>query len=118
MNTQTDERKTVYITPATDIVEEEEKYILRSDVPGVDKESLNVTVENGILEIEGKTARDHFNLNYTEESPDYAYHRKFKLNQEIDSGRINANLENGVLTLELGKSEALKPRKIEVTSVQ
>lgn len=118
MNTQVEEKGTVYITPATDIIEEEARYVLRSDIPGVQKEDLSITVENNMLEIEGKASRELFKLNSSDESPDYAYRRKFRLNQDIDSTNINAHLENGVLTLALGKSEALKPRKIEVSSVQ
>jgi HSP20 family protein len=111
------ERRNVYMNPSTDIYEEESKYVLRTDVPGVDKDGLSVSIENNVLEIEGRTNRELFDLNESENTPDYTYRRTFKLNQEIDSSNINAHLENGVLTLELAKSEALKPRKIEVTSV-
>ncbi|MFW5808783.1 MAG: Hsp20/alpha crystallin family protein [Spirochaetota bacterium] len=117
MNTKTEDKRTVYITPATDILEEESKYVLRSDIPGVDRDNLSVSVENNMLEIEGRTSRELFDINANDESPEYAYRRTFRLNQEIDSSSISAHLENGVLTLELGKSEALKPRKIEVTAV-
>lgn len=116
MNTQVQDTRNVSITPATDIIEEESRYVLQSDLPGVDKEHLNVSVENNILEIEGKTNNELFNLHNSEKSPEYTYRRTFTLNQDIDSTNISAHLENGVLTVELAKSEAVKPRKIEVAS--
>jgi HSP20 family molecular chaperone IbpA len=113
---QIENTKTFYITPATDILEDTEKYILRADLPGVKKEDLSISVENNTLEINGTVSNDNFKIG-EDANAQYSYKRVFKINRDIDSEKISAHLENGILTMELTKSEALKPRKIEISSV-
>ncbi|HRX15199.1 MAG TPA: Hsp20/alpha crystallin family protein [Spirochaetota bacterium] len=116
MTNATESVKYNYITPAADIYEEETKFVLKADLPGVSKEGLDVTVENNLLEITGKTDPELFI--HTDESREegiYAYKRSFKIDRNIDTGRISASLQDGVLTLELAKSEEVKPKKIEIS---
>ncbi len=105
------------LTPAGDIYETDHNYTLRLEMPGVTKEDLEVTLNNEELEISGKVTNEvpeGKNLRYAEYSL-HNYRRKFRIGQEIDRNSISANLENGVLTLTLAKSEAVKPRKIEIS---
>jgi len=106
-----------YLTPAGDIYETDHNYTLRLEMPGVTKEVLEVTLNNEELEISGKVTNEvpeGKNLRYAEYSL-HNYRRKFRIGQEIDRNSISANLENGVLTLTLAKTEAVKPRKIEIS---
>ena len=83
-------------TPITDIFETENDYVLKMEMPGVLKENLDITLEDDELEIIGKV----------------------KVNNDdgdtVNRDKINAGLENGILTLTLAKSEEVKPKKIEV----
>lgn len=116
MTNATETVKYNYITPAADIYEEENMFILKADLPGVSKEGLDVTVENNLLEITGKTDPELFiHTAESQEEGVYAYKRSFKIDRNIDTGRISASLEDGVLTLELAKSEEIKPKKIEIS---
>jgi len=104
-----------YLTPLANIVETSDGYVLEAEMPGVDKNGLQVTVENGELVILGRrTAYESpGTLLYGETRP-VDYRRVFEIDHSIDSARITAKVENGVLTLTLPKAEAVKPRKIVV----
>ncbi len=104
------------LSPATDIFETKEEYTLKLEMPGVDKDSLSVTIDNNDLLVEGKvhdTPPSGKELRYSEYSL-YNFYRKFKIGSDIDRGKIDALLENGVLTLTLHKLEEAKPKKIEI----
>jgi HSP20 family protein len=104
-----------YLTPLANIVETNDGYLLEAEMPGVDKSGLQITVENGELVIVGRrTAYESpGTLLYGETRP-VDYRRVFEVDHSIDSARITAKIEQGVLKLTLPKSEAVKPRKITV----
>lgn len=107
----------VTFTPRCDIVETDDELVLFADVPGVDTDDVDVRYENGELTIYGKCATRRQADNYV----DFEYgigdfYRAFAINEAIDADKIAAELKNGVLTLHLPKSEAVKPRKISVKS--
>jgi HSP20 family protein len=103
------------ITPAADIYEDDNSYTLKAEMPGVNKDNLDVNIDNGLLVINGK-------INNSPESDDLKYQeyklndycRSFKVGNNIDTNKVSANLKNGVLTLVLPKSEHVKPKKIEI----
>ncbi|GIX00327.1 MAG: heat-shock protein [Pirellulaceae bacterium] len=105
-------------SPRFDIVETADELVLMGDLPGVSPESLDVQFENNVLTIVGKVEpryRD-VNLLYAE----YGigdFFRQFTIGETIDASRISAELHNGVLTLHLPKTEAVKPRRIEIKAV-
>ncbi len=105
-----------YITPLADILETSEGYLLEAEMPGVAKDGLEVTVENGQLFIVGHRSpvatkgRELF-----QESRGLDYRRVFEIDPSIDAARIHAKIEQGVLALHLPKAESVKPRKIAVT---
>jgi len=111
-----DARRTSYATPLANIRETKEGYLLEVELPGVSKEGLEITVENNELTIIGRRsdAAVPGDVVYRESRP-LDYRRVFELDPSIDTGRINAKVESGVLKLTLNKAESLKPRKIEVT---
>ena len=105
-----------YLTPAVDIVETGDAYILESDLPGVNKEGLEILLENNELTIIGRRMDLPSDAQYIyRESKSAPYRRVFELDPAIDVDKIDARMDQGVLTLTLPKSERVKPRKITVT---
>lgn len=105
-------------TPSVDICETADSLWLRADMPGVDENSLEVSVANGLLSIEGwVSVKEYENLQpvYTEYNIGN-YSRRFTLSNEIDTNRITAKMVNGVLELELPKAEKAKPRQITISA--
>jgi len=105
-----------FLTPLANIVETQDGYILEAEMPGVNKEGLEITVENSELVIFGRrTAVAKHGQPLYHESRDLPYRRVFELDPSIDAAKIHAKMEQGVLRLTLPKAESVKPRKIAVT---
>jgi len=104
--------------PDVDIYETPEALHLWADMPGVDDKSLHVHLADGVLTLEGQVdVHEYENLApvYTEYNVGN-YLRRFTLSSDIDAEKIGAHVTNGVLHLELPKSERAKPRRIAVTA--
>lgn len=100
-------------TPAVDIFENVEGYVLRADLPGVSKDNVDLEYERGELRIHAR--RDWNDLATSQrEFGGIVYRRAFKFPEAIDSAHIHAELTDGVLELRLPKSPESRPRKIEV----
>ena len=103
-------------SPAIDILETKNDLRLYADMPGVDQESISITVDQGVLTIQGNvdtTPIEGFELDYQEYDVG-DYQRTFTLTDTVDQDKISANYKNGVLELILQKAEETKPKKIEV----
>jgi HSP20 family protein len=104
-----------YTTPLANIRETKDGYVLEAEMPGVAKDGLEVTVENGELVLVGHRATvTEPGRSVYRESRQADYRRAFELDPSIDSAKITARIEQGVLTLHLPKAESVKPRKIAV----
>jgi HSP20 family protein len=106
-----------YVVPPVDVFETEAAITLLADLPGVTKEQLNLRVDGDSLVIEATatiaSGPQEMELVYGElQCP--AYRRQFTLSRELDTGRIEAQLRDGVLRLTIPKAEAARPRRIEV----
>ncbi len=100
-----------------DIREETESIIMRLEMPGVNKSGLSVNVEGDKLIIDGKRIEDTKKGDWlVREIRPGDYHMEYTIDKTIDRESINASLNLGILTLTLGLSESVKPRKIEVIS--
>lgn len=104
-----------FISPEVNIHETKDGYLLEAEMPGVNKDGLEITLENNELTIIGRRASETVvgELLFRERSPAH-FRRVFELDPAIDAGRINARMNQGMLTLLLPKSEKVKPRKIAV----
>lgn len=113
---KTNEQESRAMLPRVDVLEDDAGITLLADLPGVSKEQLDLKVEGDTLTIEGQV---------TPQTPDklepvYAevrvprYRRSFTLSRELDAGRIEASLKNGVLNLRIPKQEHAQPRRISV----
>src|SRR5215204_3176735 len=103
--------------PVTDIFETEQALTVILEMPGVDKENVEVRVENDVLIVDGRidfSKYDGLQPVYTEYNIGN-YSRSFHLSSKIDQNRISAELKDGVITLVLPKAEKAMPRRIQVT---
>ncbi len=101
-------------TPAVDIYENEDEILIYADMPGVVKDDISVDIDNGTLSISGVRKLSVTGSVTYEEFSDVEYVRNFSVPQTIDVEKVEAELKNGVLRLHLPKSEAAKPRQIEI----
>jgi len=104
------------VVPRGDIHETANDVVLVLDMPGVDAGSVDVTLEQDLLTVSGRSvlsAPAGFNLAYQEYVPT-GFRREFRLSTEVDREQIHAQVKDGVLTLTLPKVEQSKPRKIAV----
>ncbi len=104
-------------TPTVDIIENPEEYILKVEIPEVKKDDVKVSVDNGILRIQGER-------NQEKEEKGKKFHRverlygsflrTFTMPENVEEGNVRAEFKDGVLNVRLMKSEKAKPKAIEV----
>jgi HSP20 family molecular chaperone IbpA len=102
------------MSPAVDIYETKDGLTVVADVPGVSKEGLDINVDDRILTIHASVSLPKREGVIAEEFGMMNYFRQFRLSDEVDQFRIEATLDQGVLTLNLPKAEHAKPKRIEV----
>lgn len=111
-----DERDHRAILPRVDVMEDEAGITLMADLPGVPRDKLDLKVEGETLILEGRVESrtpEGLDAVYAEVQVP-RYRRAFTLSRELDSGRIEANLKDGVLRLRIPKQEHAQPRRIQV----
>jgi HSP20 family protein len=101
--------RAVAINPRVDVLETENEFLILADLPGVKPEDVDVRFEKGELALHGRRpGADEFDAT--------AYHRSFAVAESVAADKITADLKAGVLTVRLPKVEAVKPKRIAVTS--
>jgi len=103
--------------PAVDVKEEQDAFVIKADVPGVDPKDIEVHMENGMLTIRGKREEES-----QEEREGYkrvervrgSFYRRFGLPDTADAEKISARSNHGVLEIRIPKQEKVQPRKIAV----
>jgi HSP20 family molecular chaperone IbpA len=105
-----------FFRPNVDIIELEDKLLLKADVPGATADSVSVDYDKGVLTLHASVGhrQPEGMLRLAQEYAVADFRREFSISEEIDSEGISADYKNGVLSVHLPKSEALKPRQIEV----
>jgi HSP20 family protein len=103
-----------------DLYREGDQYVLNADLPGIDPGSVDVDVDGQLLTIRAqRTAAQHDGAKWlTQERPNGTYLRQFSLGDGVDSEKISASYDNGVLSVIIPVSERAKPRKIAVQAAQ
>ena len=102
--------------PTTDIFETEQVLTVLLEMPGVDRDNVDINVENDILTVAGRIDFSKYQglqPVYTEYNIGH-YSRSFQLSSKIDQGKISAEINDGLVTVVLPKAETAKPRKIKV----
>lgn len=103
--------------PPVDIQETDNGYRLQAELPGLTKDDIQITLENNVLRLSGerKFEKDVKKENYHRIERSYGrFSRSFALPQQVDSEKVEAKFENGVLTLTVPKSEKARPRRISI----
>lgn len=103
--------------PRIDIKEDDTQYTVTADIPGVDPKDIKVTMENGMLSIRGerKSEKEEKKKNYhRKECVMGSFERSFRMPDTADSSQVNAKGKNGVLTIQIAKKAAAKPKTIKI----
>jgi HSP20 family protein len=104
--------------PAMDLVESDEQFVLRADLPGLDANDVKIEIEDGVLTVSGERREQHEIKKdgfYRLERQSGAFRRSLTLPQGIDPAAITAGFDKGVLEVRIPKPEESKPRRVEVT---
>ena len=103
--------------PVTDIFETPETLTVVLEMPGVDRNSIEASVEDDVVTIEGRidfSKYEGMQPVYTEYNVGH-YARSFQISNKVDQSKISAQMKDGVVTIVLPKAEQAKPRKIQVS---
>jgi HSP20 family protein len=103
--------------PAFNLSEREGKYTLTAELPGVDKDSISITMDGNVLTISGRkesTYEEEGSQYYMKECSYGAFSRSIRLPGEIEEDKVDATFKDGVLTLVMPHKEAPKSKKIEI----
>ena len=105
-------------TPALDVYEDKDQFVVKAEVPGMEKEDIDVSLHDGSLTISGERKSDH----KTEEAGVYRSERYFGRFQRtldlptgVDANKVKAEYRDGILTVTIAKAEEAKPKKINVS---
>ena len=103
--------------PLVNISEDDKEYVIQSELPGVQKDDISVTVDNGLLTIQGERR-------FEKEEKDRKYHRveraygkftrSFQLPDDVDGTQVSAAFKDGILRVSLVKAEEAKPKSIDI----
>jgi HSP20 family protein len=103
--------------PVVDVVETDEEFQIRAELPGVEKNDVKLSVENGVLLISGHREQEKEEKGKRYHKIERAYGsfaRSFTMPDVVDEQKVTAEFKNGVLTVQLPKSEKARPKSIEV----
>lgn len=105
----------LFVCPMVNLHETKDGYVLEAEMPGVNKDGLEITLENNVLTVIGRRSPETVTAEplFCERST-APFRRVFGLDPAIDNGRISARVNQGILRLTLPKTEQIKPRIITV----
>lgn len=112
-----DELENAVWMPLTDILEEDDKYILNMDLPGIEKKDVKISYANGQLTVSGERKQEKEKKGTTYHRIERAfgkYYRSFNLPEKILEDKIEAEFKDGALTITIPKAEEARPKEIEV----
>jgi HSP20 family protein len=104
--------------PAMDLVETEDRYVLRADLPGLSEGDINIEVENNVLTVSGERKSEHQDEGegyYRVERAFGTFSRSLTLPEGVDPDAVEASFDKGVLEVRIPKPEETKPRRVEVS---
>jgi HSP20 family protein len=105
-----------YVAPEVNIFETKDGYVLQAEIPGVNRAGLDISLDGNELTIIGRRQAVDLKAEVVHrESTSADYRRVFELDPAIDTAKIDAKVDQGVLTIQLPKSERVKPRKVTVS---
>jgi HSP20 family protein len=112
---QESQQEPEYFLPTVDISETPDALILRCDMPGVEKQNAEITVDKGTLTVVGTVDPEESGAPIYRETRIGNYRRQFALPEGVDASHISAEMNAGVLTVRISKPEQTKPKRIQIT---
>jgi HSP20 family protein len=103
--------------PAMDLVETDEHFVLRADLPGLSEDDVQIELEDNVLTVSGERKTEHEERKegyYRVERATGAFRRSLTLPEGIDADAISATFDKGVLEVRIPKPEQRKPRKVQI----
>ncbi len=103
--------------PRVDVKEEKDRYLVDFELPGLDKDDIKVTMENGMLTVSGERKHEETREDdkvYRRERSYGKFCRSLRLPEDVDGDKVEAGFKNGILRIGVGKKEEAKPRAIEI----
>jgi HSP20 family protein len=104
--------------PPMDLVETEDDFVLRVDLPGLSQDDVNIELENNVLTVSGERKAEHEERKegyYRVERASGVFQRSLTLPEGVDPESVRANFERGVLEVRIPKPEERKPRKVAIS---
>jgi HSP20 family protein len=105
--------------PAMDLVETEDEFVLRADLPGLTENDVNIELEDNVLSISGERKAEHEERKegyYRVERASGSFSRSLTLPEGVDPEQVRAQFDNGVLEVRIPKPEERKPRKVTISA--
>jgi HSP20 family protein len=105
--------------PAMDLVENDNEFVLRADLPGLSENDVNIELEDNVLTISGERRAEHEERKegyYRVERASGTFSRSLTLPEGVDPDRVQANFDRGVLEVRIPKPEQRKPRKVTISA--
>ncbi len=103
--------------PVVDVFENEDHFVIKADLPGIDKKDITLDVKEGVLTLKGERHVDEEvkkENTYCRERVHGRFERAFKLPNHVDADKITADYKDGVLKIEIPKPEVIKPKQITI----
>jgi HSP20 family protein len=113
-STEADQELLYRLQPRMDISEEENQYMISMDIPGLTKADISIKVENGTLKVEGERKDERKGKHHHAERAYGKFIRSFSLPDDVDSAKIEAKVDNGVLELKMPKNKKALPIEIKI----
>ena len=105
-------------SPSVDIMEKESEYFLRAELPGLNKDDVKITLQDNVLTLKGEKKEEvkEENKNYHLcERKHGKFLRSFRIPTPVETKKIDASYNDGILTISLPKTEEAKPKEIEIS---
>ena len=103
--------------PPMDLVETDDHLVLKADLPGLDRDDVNIEVKDSVLTVSGERKTEHEERTdgfYRVERAFGGFSRSMSLPEHVDAGRIDATFDKGVLEVRIPKPEERKPHRVEI----
>lgn len=101
-------------TPAVDVAEHDNEYLVKVELPGVSKDDVKITMQDNVLTIRGEKKQEKESSYHRVERSYGSFQRSFTLPTTVKNDRIEASYRDGILSITLPKAEEAKPKQIEV----
>lgn len=111
------EESVATVKPFADVYETDDAYVLKLDLPGVAKDKIDLTIQPGRLTVRAAVepyVSEEKRVLFREITPNKVYYREFHLGEDADHNKVEAHIEDAVLTITIGKTESAKAKHVPI----